>query len=212
MRGISVLSRHRLKGLTGCATHYRIRQQVVPRCCWACRCDSRFLLQNRGAQGPNHFICLSTLAISQLPSLPRWSTPYLCKCSNTVDRRVTLMRVPPSHRRDCPPSVDLFYCPRSDTVSSRPTHASAGVPLLGHIRHLRILSRSLEHDQPSGPRIASPPSRHLPPDCCRFSPSFPPLWTTTCFLSPSARSLPSGQESCQGLILAVTLFPASLPY
>ena len=65
-------------------------------------------------------------------------------------------------------------------------NSTVGVPLLGHIQHLRILSRSLEHGQPSGPRIASSPSRHLPPCCCRFSPSFLPLWTTTRFFSPSA--------------------------
>ena len=40
----------------------------------------------------------------------------MCKCSSAIGRRV-----PPSHRRDCLLSVGLFYCPRTDTMSSRPT-------------------------------------------------------------------------------------------
>ena len=75
-------------------------------------------------------------------------------------------------------------------------------PLLGHTWHFRILPHSLEHGQPSGPRIASAPSRHLPPNRGRFSPSFLLLRITTRFPSPSTPPLMSGQEPHQGTTLA----------
>ena len=44
-------------------------------------CDTQLLQQHWGVQGPNHFIYLNTLAISQSPSLPTWPTPT---CANAA--------------------------------------------------------------------------------------------------------------------------------